>query len=197
MRLFAPPSLCRSCGSMGMVVHRMVSGNASLVHVQDDALEIVEHGLNYLLQCFIKDPTNYANAQGDVYVYQVGNVDRESGRWFRPEDVKVRPPSHIIRVASTHLLNTPPSWCLMGGFAPLIITIPTPLILTIDLILVLILCSLCCCPEGRATLRRGLPARLTVGHRGYPTCAVLLSPFLEPGVRVSGGDPAGRGALDP
>lgn len=83
----------------------------SRVCVQDDALDIVEHGLTYLLQCFIQDPTNYVNAQGDVYVYQVGNVERESGRWFRPEDVKVSPPPPPPRPSS----RDPPPFLLIGA----------------------------------------------------------------------------------
>lgn len=50
---------------------------------------MVEHGLKYLLNCYIKDPTDYGNAQGDIYVYQVGDIIRERRRWFRPEDVTV------------------------------------------------------------------------------------------------------------
>lgn len=62
--------------------------------VQDDTLDMVAHGLAYLMQCFRQDPGDYSSPQGDVYVYQVGNLDTETGRWFRPEDVKVctRPP---------------------------------------------------------------------------------------------------------
>lgn len=50
---------------------------------------MVEHGLQYLLNCYIKDPTDYGNAQGDIYVYQVGDIVKERRRWFRPEDVTV------------------------------------------------------------------------------------------------------------
>lgn len=57
--------------------------------MQADALAMVEHGLKYLLNCYIKDPTDYGNAEGDIYVYQVGDIVKERRRWFRPEDVTV------------------------------------------------------------------------------------------------------------
>ena len=79
---FAPVGFCDSPQS-----HTVEAGNALL---QADGLAMVEHGLNYLLNCYIKDPTDYGNAQGDIYIYQVGDLIKERRRWFRPEDVTVR-----------------------------------------------------------------------------------------------------------
>lgn len=64
--------------------------------MQADSLAMVEHGLKHLLNCYIKDPTDYGNSEGDIYVYQVGDITKERRRWFRPEDVTVcvRPACH-------------------------------------------------------------------------------------------------------
>jgi hypothetical protein len=58
--------------------------------LQSESLAAVKVGVQYLLNCYIKDPTDYGNPQGDIYVTMVGSIDRERARWFRPEDVKVR-----------------------------------------------------------------------------------------------------------
>jgi hypothetical protein len=59
--------------------------------MQESSLVMVHHGLKHLLNCYVKDPTEYGNSEGDVYVYQVGDIVKERRRWFRPEDVKVCP----------------------------------------------------------------------------------------------------------
>lgn len=61
--------------------------------VQEQSLNVVQHGMEYLKSCYIKDPTDYGSQYGDVYVYQVGEIDFERRLWRRPEDVTVRPPS--------------------------------------------------------------------------------------------------------
>jgi hypothetical protein len=66
-----------------------------LSDMQSEALAMVEHGLNYLLNCYVKDPTDYGNSEGDIYVYQVGDISKERKRWFRPEDITVRSITHL------------------------------------------------------------------------------------------------------
>jgi hypothetical protein len=46
--------------------------------------------VSYLRNCVIQDPTDFGSPQGDVYVYQVGNLRNEMAAWNRPEDVTVR-----------------------------------------------------------------------------------------------------------
>ena len=95
----------RAAVQLGVAVGALETGlELKAGGLQDDVLVVVKHGLDYLLQCFIKDPTTYADPQGDIYVYQVGNIERESARWFRPEDVKVRPNS-IVASLSLPLQN--------------------------------------------------------------------------------------------
>lgn len=53
---------------------------------------MVQHGLEYLKACYIPDPAAYGVQYGDVYVYQVGDVNFERRLWRRPEDVTVRLP---------------------------------------------------------------------------------------------------------
>ena len=61
--------------------------------VQEQSLNVLQHGLEYLKACYIPDPSGYGNQYGDVYVYQVGDVKRERRLWRRPEDITVRPPT--------------------------------------------------------------------------------------------------------
>jgi hypothetical protein len=67
--------------------------------VQDYALNMVAHGLDYIRNCFVEDPTDYGNPLGDVYVYQVGDIATEMASWRRPEDIKVlcNPCSAIVQ----------------------------------------------------------------------------------------------------
>jgi hypothetical protein len=68
-------------------------GASAPTHVhraQKQSLLMVQHGLNYLLNCYAANPTDYANSEGDVYIYQVGDIALERSRWLRPEDIKVR-----------------------------------------------------------------------------------------------------------
>lgn len=58
--------------------------------MQDAALGMVQHGVDYVRACFVRDPTNFGGPEGDVYVYQVGDLRAEMDAWRRPEDVKAR-----------------------------------------------------------------------------------------------------------
>jgi hypothetical protein len=62
--------------------------------MQKKAIAMLDHGMRYLRNCFIQDPTNFNNILGDVYVYQVGSLESEMAAWRRPEDVKVLPTLH-------------------------------------------------------------------------------------------------------
>ena len=57
--------------------------------MQNRTLATLEHGVQYLRNCVVQDPTDFGTPQGDVYVYQVGNLRGELAAWNRPEDVKV------------------------------------------------------------------------------------------------------------
>ena len=59
--------------------------------MQEQSLNVLQHGLEYLQACYIPDPSGYGSQYGDVYVYQVGDVKREMRFWRRPEDIEVRP----------------------------------------------------------------------------------------------------------
>ena len=47
-------------------------------HVQAKSLSILKDGVNYLQNCFIKDPSHFGSPEGDVYVYQVGSAQPRS-----------------------------------------------------------------------------------------------------------------------
>jgi hypothetical protein len=85
---------------------------------------VLEHGLEYLKSCYIKDPSEYGNQYGDVYVYQVGDVQLERTLWRRPEDIMVcihapKPPPCCTRVPAWFCARTEVAltaacavWCL-------------------------------------------------------------------------------------
>lgn len=58
--------------------------------MQQQSLNVLQHGLEYLKACYIKDPAGYGVHYGDVYVYQVGDIKFERTLWRRPEDITVR-----------------------------------------------------------------------------------------------------------
>jgi hypothetical protein len=57
--------------------------------LQGQSLNMLGHGLDYIKNCFVQDPTNYDLVHGDVYVYQIGDVKVEKQLWRRPEDITV------------------------------------------------------------------------------------------------------------
>lgn len=73
--------------------------------MQEQSLNVLQHGLEYLQACYIPDPSGYGSQYGDVYVYQVGDVKREMRFWRRPEDIEVRPqpPPHAPPHKPSHV----------------------------------------------------------------------------------------------
>ena len=78
--------------SAGVVVDSVCGTHLWSNDVQEQSLNVVQHGLEYLKACYIPDPAEYGIQYGDVYVYQVGDVNFERRLWRRPEDVTVRLP---------------------------------------------------------------------------------------------------------
>lgn len=76
-----------------------------MLAVQNRTLETLEHGVRYLRNCVVHDPTDLGTPQGDIYVYQVGKLRGELAAWNRPEDVKVRV-AHLLSLNSN---AAPPS----------------------------------------------------------------------------------------
>ena len=72
----------RACGVSRMLMLTPVQGNL-LAHVR--------HGFEYVMNCYIEDPSNSKKRTGDVYVYSVGDALIESQLWRTAEDVEVRP----------------------------------------------------------------------------------------------------------
>eukprot|EP00892_Ulva_mutabilis_P001911 jgi/Ulvmu1/11720/UM008_0131.1 len=56
--------------------------------IQEQSLNVLQHGLDYLKACYIPDPSGYGSQYGDVYGYQVGDAMQERRRWRRPEGIK-------------------------------------------------------------------------------------------------------------
>ena len=64
--------------------------------MQNQALVVVQHGLEYVMACHIPDPRAFKAPIGDVYVYQVGDPLSERQLWRRPEDITVRPSAAVF-----------------------------------------------------------------------------------------------------
>ena len=69
--------------------------------MQEQSLNVVQHGLEYLKACYIPDPTDYGVQYGDVYVYQVGDIKFERTLWRRVETLGLRHHG-LFRLAEEH-----------------------------------------------------------------------------------------------